>query len=61
MARQNIEPAETGETRDQQGQHASIDPAMAALLDHIAEDLAGEYVRLMEKAAQSGRAPASSR
>ncbi len=33
---------------------ASIDPAVAALLDHIAEDLAREYVRLMEHAAQEG-------
>jgi hypothetical protein len=30
----------------------STDPAVAALLDHIAEDLAREYVRLMEQAAQ---------
>ena len=33
----------------------SLDPAVTALLDHIAEDLAREYVRLMEPAA-----PASS-
>jgi len=33
---------------------ASIDPAVAALLGHIAEDLAREYVRLMEHAAQGG-------
>lgn len=61
VARQNTEPAETGTPRDQPGQHVSIDPALAALLDHIAEDLAREYVRLMESAAQEGRAPASSR
>ena len=36
------------------GRPASIDPAVAALLDHIAEDLAREYVRLMEHAAQEG-------
>ena len=40
---------------ERQPRHAvSIDPAVAALLDHIAEDLAREYVRLMEQAAQKG-------
>jgi len=34
------------------GPTPAIDPAAAALLDHIAEDLAREYVRLMEHAAQ---------
>jgi len=34
------------------GRLASIDPAVAALLDHIAEALASEYVRLMEDAAE---------
>jgi hypothetical protein len=29
----------------------SLDPAVTALLDHIAEDLAREYVRLMERSA----------
>lgn len=29
----------------------SLDPGVTALLDHIAEDLAREYVRLMEHAA----------
>jgi len=33
---------------------ASIEPAVAALLNHIAEDLAREYVHLMERAAQEG-------
>lgn len=28
------------------------DPAVASLLDHLAEELALEYVRLMEKAAR---------
>jgi hypothetical protein len=32
----------------------SLDPAVTALLDHIAEDLAREYVRLMERAADAG-------
>ena len=31
----------------------SIDPAVAALLDHIAEDLAREYVCLMEATADA--------
>jgi hypothetical protein len=31
----------------------SRDPAVTALLDHIAEDLAREYVRLMEHAADA--------
>jgi hypothetical protein len=30
----------------------AADTAMAALLDHLAEELAREYVRLMEKAAR---------
>lgn len=36
------------------GRPPSIDPAVAALLDHIAQDLAREYVHLMEHAAQEG-------
>jgi len=32
----------------------SLDPALKALLDHIAEDLAREYVRLMEQNAGAG-------
>jgi len=32
----------------------ALDPAVIALLDHIAEDLAREYVRLMERAADAG-------
>jgi hypothetical protein len=31
---------------------AALAPGMAAFLDHIAEELALEYVRLMEKAAR---------
>jgi hypothetical protein len=41
------------------GRPASIDPAVAALLDHIAEDLAREYVRLMEHAAREDDAGTS--
>jgi hypothetical protein len=37
------------------GRPTSIDPAVAALLDHIAEDMAREYVRLMERAAEEDR------
>ncbi len=35
-------------------------PAVAALLDHLAEELAREYVRLMEQAAQDTHAPSMS-
>lgn len=31
----------------------AANPAMAELLDHLAKELAGEYVRLMEKAAEA--------
>jgi len=41
---------------------ATANPAVAALLDHLAEELAREYVRLMERAAQAEQpATASSR
>lgn len=30
----------------------AVNPAMAELLDHLAKELAGEYVRLMERAAE---------
>jgi hypothetical protein len=33
----------------------AADAAVAALLDHLAEELAREYVRLMEKAARDER------
>ncbi len=43
-------------TQTMQGSHTAWspeeNPAVAELLDHIAEMLAVEYVRLMEKAAQ---------
>ena len=32
-----------------------LNPAMTALLDHLAEELALEYVRLMEAAAQASQ------
>lgn len=34
---------------------AAADAAVTALLDHLAEELAQEYVRLMEKAARDER------
>ncbi len=37
--------AEVSTSRERPARPASIDPAVAALLDHIAEDLAREYVR----------------
>jgi hypothetical protein len=39
-------------TRATLGCPAPVDPALSALLDHVAEELAREYVRLMERAAQ---------
>jgi hypothetical protein len=36
----------------------SLDPALCALLDHVAAELAQEYIRLMEAAASSEAAPA---
>ena len=41
-------------TERPEGERRSLDPAVAALLDHIAEDMAREYVRLMERAADAG-------
>jgi predicted transcriptional regulator len=35
---------------------ADAPPALTALLDHLAEELAREYVRLMEDAAQEAAA-----
>lgn len=54
MARSKTPVVEMAATRERRGQPALIDPAVTALLDHIAEDLAREYVRLMEHAAQEG-------
>lgn len=34
---------------------SAVDRAVMALLDHLAEELAEEYVRLMEKAARDQR------
>lgn len=54
MARSKTAAVEVGTSPERPGPSASIDPAVAALLDHIAEDLAREYVRLMEHAARKG-------
>lgn len=43
---------ELGKSHERPTLSASIAPALTALLDHIAEDLAREYVRLMEVAAR---------
>jgi hypothetical protein len=51
MARSKTAAVEVRPNRERPGRSASLDPAVAALLDHIAEDLAREYVRLMESAA----------
>lgn len=48
-------PEATQTLRDQPDSH--LDPDVRALLDHIAVELAAEYVRLMEAAAETdGRA-----
>jgi hypothetical protein len=56
VARGKMAAVEAGASREEPSRPAPIDPAMAALLDHIAEDLAREYVRLMESAAHEGDA-----
>ena len=43
----------TRSTERPESQRTSLAPAVTALLDHIAEDLAREYVRLMEGAAKA--------
>jgi hypothetical protein len=59
VARSKTAAVEVGTSRERPVRPASSDPAVAALLDHIAEDLAREYVRLMENAAHEGDADAS--
>jgi hypothetical protein len=59
MARAKMAAAEARASREEPARPAPIDAAVAALLDHIAEDLAREYVRLMENAAHEGDAHAS--
>lgn len=59
MARAKVSEVEAGASREQPARPASIDAAVAALLDHIAEDLAREHVRLMENAAHEGDTDAS--
>ena len=40
-------------TRTPRAQGATLEPDIAALLDHVAVELAAEYVRLMEAAAEA--------
>lgn len=56
VARAKMAPVEARASGKEPARPAPIDPAVAALLDHIAEDLAREYVRLMENAAHEGDA-----
>lgn len=44
---------------DQTGTSRLLDSPVRELLDHIAVELAAEYVRLMEAAAASAEAPSS--
>ena len=55
MVTNRTEAWETAGNEKGAGGSPAIDSAVAALLDHIAEELALEYVRLMEKAAEEGR------
>ena len=57
MSRSKIS-ARIGGGAGRSSQLTDIGPALTALLDHIAEDLAREYVRLMERAASDGGANA---
>jgi hypothetical protein len=41
------------------GQQERLDPNLRALLDHLAAELATEYIRLMEAAAQASPEPAA--
>jgi hypothetical protein len=59
VARAKMAAVEAGASREHPARPVPIDPAVAALLDHIAEDLAREYVRLIENAAHEGDAHAS--
>ena len=56
MGRPKTAALEAGASGERPDRLASVDPAVAALLDHIAEDLAREYVCLMEHAGQEGGA-----
>jgi hypothetical protein len=49
-------PASAVQDRSQQLQ---LGPDLRALLDHVAEELATEYIRLMEAAADPSTEPAS--
>jgi hypothetical protein len=41
------------------GQRSELDPNLRALLDHLAAELATEYIRLMEVAAEADSEPAA--
>jgi hypothetical protein len=41
------------------GQQERLDPNLRALLDHVAAELATEYIRLMEAAAEADPEPAA--
>lgn len=48
-------PPHTSASRDRGQQQ--LDPKLRALLDHMAAELATEYIRLMEAAAEGSREP----
>jgi hypothetical protein len=50
MNRKIVRPNPSSESRDD-GEDPVSDAAVREILDHMAEELAREYVRLMEKAA----------
>jgi hypothetical protein len=41
------------------GEQPGMDPTLRALLDHVAAELAAEYIRLMEAAADANPEPAA--
>lgn len=51
MSRKNVRPNPNSESR-KPGRDPVSDAAARAILDHLAEELAREYVRLMEAAAK---------
>jgi hypothetical protein len=51
-------PRQVSATQDR-AQQLQVDPDLRALLDHVAAELATEYIRLMEAAAEPSTEPAS--
>jgi hypothetical protein len=54
--RAGLSPASAHQPR---GQQPELDPNLRALLDHVAAELATEYIRLMEAASEASAEPAA--